>query len=65
LPGIWTPSFGILAHFTILLRSPVQLTHHTTGVGNAVGDFKNRSDLVLRPNRLSDRQIARLDRSSD
>jgi len=30
-----------------------------------VGDLKNRSDLVLRPNGLSDCQITRSNRSSD
>ena len=32
---------------------------------NTVGDLKNRSDLVLRANGLSDWQITRSDRSSD
>jgi len=43
--------------------------HHVgTGMDSptwTMGDLKNRSDLVLRPNRLSDWQITRSDRSSD
>jgi len=30
-----------------------------------MSDLKNRSDLVVRPNRLSDWQITRSDQSSD